>query len=264
MGVRVRRVLVGGLVAVSGPAWAQSLINGAQLQYNYAYHCNSERVIVAHCRDDSDQSYCQVVYPDRPEVNGNQVAPVEMRGDIVAKLDACSRPRATSVASSAPEQPSRVKAAAPKTPVGAPGLGKASWSVLVLENDHLELFNKARLKLVNKVGSGWFMTVYPRPIDIPDFGLTGVEFEQWHYEADCAKGMIRMTALATYDDVGKLLRSDAGNSKWDKMEPGTFGDRKFKVLCGKPQALAVKTPVVGDGDYIAMYTAEMLAKKGAK
>jgi len=261
---RVGTILVGGLVAVSGPAWAQSLINGAQLQYNYAYHCNGERVIVAHCRDDSDQSYCQVVYPDRPEVNGNQVAPVEMRGDIVAKLDACTRPKGTSVASSQSNTPSGANDEMTRPATGVPGLGKASWSVLDLESDHIELFAKAHLKRTGNLRPGWFTTVYPRPIDHPEVGINGVEFEQYRWEADCTKGLIRITAIAFFDDNEKLIKSTSGNSKWDKTEPGTFGDRKFRVLCGKPQALADKKPLVGDGDYIAMYTAAMLAKKNGQ
>jgi hypothetical protein len=256
MGVVFRRLLVGVSIAVSGPALAgESLINGEQLQYNRAYPCNGERVIVAHCRDSDDQSYCQVVYPDRPEQNGNQVAPVEMRGDIVAKLDACTRPKATSVASS---QPTAVKAKSVAQPVGAPGLAKATWSVLDLERDHVTLFNKARLTRAKTIGSGWFTTVYPRPKDYPNFNLSNVEFEQYRYDADCAKGQIRLTAISFFDDDGKPIQSGAGSGKWDTVESGSFGDRKFKILCGKPQALAVKGPLVGDGTYIAIYTALML------
>jgi hypothetical protein len=262
---RIGKILIGGLIAVSGPAWAgESLISGEQLRYNYAYKCNGERIIVAHCRDNDDSSYCQVVYPDRPEQNGNQVAPVEMRGDIAARLDACTRPKATSVASNAPEQPSQIKARAPTQSLGAPGLGKATWSVLDLESDYLTLFNKARLARTKTIGSGWFTTVYPRPKDYPDFNVSNVEFEQYRYEADCMKGMIRLTAMAFFDDDGKLIQSGAGPGKWGPMEPGTFGDRKFKILCGKPQPLALKSPVVGDGTYLAMYIASMLEHKGGQ
>jgi hypothetical protein len=259
------KILVGGLVAVSGPAWAgESLINGEQLQYNYAYRCNGEGIIVARCRDNDDQSYCQVVYPDRPEQNGNQIAPVEQRGAIVAMLDACARPKAASVASNAPEQPSQINDRAPTQPSGAPGLAKTTWSILDLEKDYLTLFNKLRLKRVANIGSGWFTTVYPRPKDYPDFNVSNVEFEQYRYEADCTKGTIRLTAMAFFDDDGKLIQSGAGSGKWDTMEPGSFGDRKFKILCGKPQPLAVKGAVVGDGTYLAMYTAAMLEHKNGQ
>ena len=46
------------------------------LRYNYGYVCNQERVVVGHCRHDSDMpgvapttpedDYCQAYYPDRP------------------------------------------------------------------------------------------------------------------------------------------------------------------------------------------------------
>ena len=86
---------------------------------------------MARCRDDNDSSYCQVVYPDHPEQNGNQVAPVEMRGDIVAKLDSCARPKPTSIASSESDGASRGNEETAPQAVGVPGLKKASWSVLV-------------------------------------------------------------------------------------------------------------------------------------
>lgn len=259
---RVGKILVGGLVGVSGPAWAQSLIDGEQLQYNYAYRCNGERVIVAHCRDDDDNSYCQVVYPDRPEVNGNQVAPVEQRGAIVAKLDACTRPKTTSVASSdsgeAPHSNTTPQA------VGAPGLAKASWSVLDLKDDGLTLFNKTRIKRTGSLGSGWFTSVYAQPKDYPDFKYKGIEFEQDRYEADCTKGTVRMTAYVLFGDDAKALYSYAGATKWDTMEAGSFGDHKFRVLCGKPQPLAIKTAVVGDSDYLQMFAAATFAHKNGQ
>ena len=59
------------LAAIPGAALAQQT-----LRYNYEYVCNSERVVVGHCRADSDipgsiptrpeSDYCDVYYPDRP------------------------------------------------------------------------------------------------------------------------------------------------------------------------------------------------------
>src|SRR5690348_12354077 len=89
--MRRKNALAAGLLFTAAPAAAQSLVGGQALQYNHAYRCKGERIVVIRCRDESDSSYCQSVYPDRPYVNGNQVAPVEMRGEIVAKLNACNQ-----------------------------------------------------------------------------------------------------------------------------------------------------------------------------
>ena len=130
-----------------------------------------------------------------------------------------------------------------------------------MESDQIELFTRAGLKRTGNFGSGWFTTVYPRPIDHPEAHILGIEFQQYRWEADCTKGLTRLSAVAFFDDHGKLIKSAAANSKWDTMKSGSFGDEKFNILCGKPQPLALKTPVVGDGTYLAMYTAAMLEKK---
>src|SRR5262245_49063638 len=69
------------------------------LRYNYDYVCNKERIVVGHCRRDSDQpgmpatkdedNFCSVYYPDRPKRNGFEVQTVELRSDIVKKLESC-------------------------------------------------------------------------------------------------------------------------------------------------------------------------------
>src|SRR6185369_8067931 len=88
----LKTLAAAGFLFVAAPAWAgESLVGGQALEYNHAYRCKGERIIVAHCRDEDDSSYCQTVYPDRPFVNGMQVAPVEMRGDVVARLSACAQ-----------------------------------------------------------------------------------------------------------------------------------------------------------------------------
>src|ERR1044071_2886887 len=128
-GVRVMKLktLAAGLLFVAPAASAaQSLINGQAVQYNYAYRCKGERVIIAHCRDEQDSSYCQIVYPDRPYVNGMQVAPVERRGEVVAKLNACSQ-TASAPASRSPSDPARSSAnsSAPSKSAAAPYRSKA-------------------------------------------------------------------------------------------------------------------------------------------
>lgn len=71
------------------------------LEYNVSYLCNGERVVVTRCRKDSDQpgypptppdrDYCQVYYPDRPKHGGFDESAVELRGDLIKKLQACTR-----------------------------------------------------------------------------------------------------------------------------------------------------------------------------
>ena len=87
------------------------------LRYDYHYVCNQERIIVGHCRRDTDQpgmprtkdedNFCTVYYPDRPKRNGLQVQTVELRSDIIKKLQACGafqekRPSLPQVSSGAP------------------------------------------------------------------------------------------------------------------------------------------------------------------
>ena len=115
----LRKLAAGCLVLGPAPALAgESLIGGQPLEYNHAYRCNGERIIVSRCRDNDDSSYCQTVYPDRPYQNGMQVAPVEMRGDVVAKLNACGQAASASAASP--------KAAAPTT--AAPAKVKTAYA----------------------------------------------------------------------------------------------------------------------------------------
>lgn len=73
------------------------------LEYNVFYQCNGERVVVTRCRKDSDRpglpptpperDYCQVYYPDRPKSGGFDASAVELRGDLIKKLQACTRSR---------------------------------------------------------------------------------------------------------------------------------------------------------------------------
>jgi hypothetical protein len=78
-------------VAQSGP--------DVQLHYKQYYQCGGERIQVDHCRHDDDgpglqptppeKDYCQVYYPDRPKSGGFVVQTVELRSDIVKKLQTC-------------------------------------------------------------------------------------------------------------------------------------------------------------------------------
>jgi tetratricopeptide (TPR) repeat protein len=87
-----------GLTAatLSGVCFAQS---SPTLRYNVKYRCGGETIVVGHCRHDSDmagfppttppQDFCAVYYPDRPTRNGFEVEKVELRGNIIGKLESC-------------------------------------------------------------------------------------------------------------------------------------------------------------------------------
>src|SRR6185503_6039650 len=70
-----------------------------QIRYNVRYSCSGDTIIVGHCRHDDDtpdfprtkpeDDYCSVIYPDRPKRNGFTVETVELRSDIVRKLQSC-------------------------------------------------------------------------------------------------------------------------------------------------------------------------------
>jgi tetratricopeptide (TPR) repeat protein len=74
-------------------------VSGQEIQYNFEYTCGHEKVVVGHCRRDDDtpnfprtadaDNYCMVYYPERPKRGGFTVQEVELRGDIVKKLEAC-------------------------------------------------------------------------------------------------------------------------------------------------------------------------------
>jgi len=87
------------LLLTALPTFSQSLRN------NYEYVCNSERIVVGHCRNDPDragsdrvpesENFCTVYYPDRPKRNGFEEQTVELRTDIIKKLAACAEKQRT-------------------------------------------------------------------------------------------------------------------------------------------------------------------------
>jgi len=98
--------LLAGFFLFSLTVYSQS-----QLQYNFEYTCNKERMVVGHCRRDSDQpgyprttdaeNYCMVYYPDRPKQGGFEVQKVELQSDVVKKLRECGAFRSTQSSGSA-------------------------------------------------------------------------------------------------------------------------------------------------------------------
>jgi hypothetical protein len=94
MDIKFRTALV-LLAAIPEAAAAQPT-----LQYNFEYVCNGERVVVGHCRADSDipgavptrpeSDYCAVYYPDRPQKPNSSLIPdTVLRSRVISMLDAC-------------------------------------------------------------------------------------------------------------------------------------------------------------------------------
>ena len=249
------KTLAGSLLFVAPTASAaQSLINGQAVQYNDAYRCKGERVIIAHCRDEQDSSYCQVVYPDRPYVNGNQVAPVEMRGEVVAKLNACSQTASAPGQRNpgTPVQTNASKSVAPKAAqkgaaaIHAPGVEKASWWLLDVSRDQAVYFTKGGIKRSGSKGQGWFTIVYPEPQDISaDF--KGVRFLQDLFVADCVKGTFAARFGAYLGEDGDEIASAELDKPPRKPTPGTLGEEEYNLICGKPQKLFVNKAMDTDG-----------------
>jgi tetratricopeptide (TPR) repeat protein len=74
-------------------------VSAQSLQQNYDYICNGERVSVGRCRRDSDmagfprtadaENFCMVYYLDRPKQGGLIVQKVELRNEVIQKLQKC-------------------------------------------------------------------------------------------------------------------------------------------------------------------------------
>ena len=254
-----KTLAAGLLMAAPTASAAQSLINGQEVRYNFAYRCKGERVIIAHCRDEQDSSYCQTVYPDRPWVNGMQVAPVEMRGDVVAKLNACNRAasapapaarRARAPARTAPSKPT-AKVPASYAKIGKPpGVGRANWYLMDFDKESATFFTWDRIKRSGNKAEGWFTIVYPKPIDIPEIEVKGVQYFQMHYVANCAKGTDSVSEAAYLDGDGKILSGATlteAQSPFEKVEAGTLAAEQLDIMCGKSKGAVNKEPIVSDG-----------------
>ena len=92
MGFRTALIL---LAAIPASAPAQQT-----LRYNYEYVCNGDRVVVGHCRADSDvpgsiptrpeSDYCAVYHPDQPrKPNASEIPDTVLRSKVISMLDAC-------------------------------------------------------------------------------------------------------------------------------------------------------------------------------
>ena len=267
--IDLRKLAAGCLLIGAAPALAgESLIDGQPLEYNHAYRCKGERIIVAHCRDSDDSSYCQTVYPDRPFQNGMQVAPVEMRGDVIARLNACGKVASAPAAPAAPgasapaAAPAKVKTAYAGKP---PGIAKQSWQMLDFDEKSATFFTKARIKRTGNLAEGWFTIVYVQPKDIPNTQLTGVQYNQTRYLANCAKGTDRLAEAAYLDEDGKII---SGAMIGEDMSPfvqtnkGSERWEQWNIMCGKPQETVNQLPLEGRGDLLIYYYHYVLKEQG--
>lgn len=85
---------------VVAATFAQSALVQAQaIQFNRAYVCEKERIVVFRCRKDSDmpgfpptrpeEDYCHVEYPDRPLRGGFTQFATVLRSDVIKQLTSC-------------------------------------------------------------------------------------------------------------------------------------------------------------------------------
>ena len=113
------------------------------LRYNYEYVCNGERVVVGHCRADSDipgsiptrpeSNNCDVYYPDRPrKPNASEIPVTVLRSNVINMLDACGAlgsKRSASVSHAKAAPAGAVQVPPPTQPAkaqaGPPSIGQA-------------------------------------------------------------------------------------------------------------------------------------------
>jgi hypothetical protein len=109
------------------------------LRYNYEYVCNNQRVVVGHCRSDSDipgsvptrpeSDYCAVYYPDRPRnPNSSEIPDTVLRSNVMSMLDACGAfgSAGTDAASRAKAVPGSAARPSPAAPPASTQPGAAS------------------------------------------------------------------------------------------------------------------------------------------
>ena len=259
----MKTLAAAGLLFVAAPAWAgESLVGGQPLQYNHAYPCKGERIVVVRCRDEDDSSYCQTVYPDRPFVNGNQVAPVEMRGDVVAKLNACAE---VASAPAKPAPPAAKPASAHVNTGHPPGVGKGSWYLMDFNTKSATYFTKTRIKRSGANADGWFTIVYVKPKEIAGTSLKNARFFQMHYLANCSRGAQRLTEGAYLDEDGKVMSSSLiteAEAPFEKPKEGTLNAKQFDILCGKGDGALDDRPLEGDGSVLVFDYTMMLHENG--
>jgi type IV secretion system protein VirD4 len=111
-------LVLAAVLSVAG----SSAVSARVIQFNTPFFCNGEREIVFSCRDDSDTSYCMVMYPDRTLQGGSTVQKAELRGDVIKRIKSCVNSRSTLASVPSLEQ-------SPARPASAPGAFASSGSI---------------------------------------------------------------------------------------------------------------------------------------
>lgn len=253
----LRNAIGAGFLSIAAPACAQSLANGEPLQFNYEYHCNGERVIVGHCRDNNPGSYCQVYYPDRTSLHPPiQVQKAEQLGQVIAKLSACASGSNARTASRESSEPVRGRPASIGSSAGsntartvprlkAPGLGKMPWQLLNINYAVGIFFTKAAINRRETLPEGWFTEVFTDDQNIGP--LSGVEFLQTRYRVNCTDQTVEILQYAAYNLHAKLLKAGSTSSpEFTPIKPNTDQSQILGFLCGTGKA-KITDSFVGDG-----------------
>jgi len=100
---------------------------GQTIVFNKTFQCGAEHIAVQSCMNDSDDSYCMVMYPDRPLHNGFEVQQSQKRGDVIKMIQGCMGAGGTLASTGHPAPaPARSPAAKPNTsPPPDPSVAKA-------------------------------------------------------------------------------------------------------------------------------------------
>ena len=137
----------------------------ATLRYNYGYSCNGERIVVGHCRRDSDMpggaptkpddDYCQLYYPDRPKRGGFDAMGVELRGDLIRILEACGALGSTQPAANARQNAPPTSTQRPPLPAASPSASLRDpgvcWAIANQSPDQCPDGNRACFAMANEV-----------------------------------------------------------------------------------------------------------------
>jgi hypothetical protein len=150
--------------------------------------------------------------------------------------------------STARPQPTATPAAqrpAATSPSGAPGLGRANWKILYLDNRIAGFFTPAGMRRGPGIGQVWMTDVFAEPTAIQ--GYNNISIIQGLYVADCAANTTRLAAMAFYDADGKQLFSAPNpEGKPSSPRPGAPSEKRLALLCGRPLQLYADKVITDD------------------
>jgi hypothetical protein len=238
----------------------------ATLRYNYGYACNGERIVVGHCRRDSDMpgvapttpedDFCQLYYPDRPKRGGFDAMGMELRGDLIKILKACGAFGSTQPASKASQStaaPQQRVAPAPAAPpaapsirsgaaaVAAPGIGSAPWRNLAFFDDLAYFVLSANLQPGRRAGRGWFLVLQSDLRSSLDGRIAQTAIIQQLWTADCVNNTISMLQSSFFNAAGAPLGDyvvPSPESVSANPSGETLGSGILSLLCSRRYELS--------------------------